>query len=97
MATDFTSFILTEGVLKYQGLIYVPRDTRLRERIMRIHLERQALDLRRAINSIRQEYWWPNIIGDMATYAVEQDTPPQPAMGPQRTTEYIDDIVIHND
>ena len=71
LRTDKANYRETNGIIEYKGLVYVPRDSELRGRIIHAyhdtpiagHPGRNA-----TAHLITRDYWWPGLPGQVARY-----------------------------
>jgi transposase InsO family protein len=64
-------FSETNGVVTYKGLVYVPRDRFLRERILFAHHDTPLVGhpgRAKTIELITRSYWWPGLSAQVARY-----------------------------
>ena len=69
--------VLPDGVVLRQGRIYVPRDQKLREDIMRAHHDSRTdghPGCYKTTELITRNYWWPGIHFDVRKYVTGCDT-----------------------
>src|SRR5262249_50836078 len=77
----------TNGVIEYKGLVYVPRDRSLRERILYAHHDTPLAGhpgRHKTAELIQRNYWWPGLPGHVAKYvrACETCQRTKPRVGP---------------
>jgi hypothetical protein len=61
----------TNGIIEFKGMIYVPRDRRLRERIIFAHHDTTIAGhpgQHKTLELIKRNYWWPGMNGQAARY-----------------------------
>lgn len=66
-----SDFRETNGIVEYKGLVYVPRDKNLRERILYAHHDTPVAGhpgRHKTAELIRRSYWWPNLPAQVARY-----------------------------
>ena len=59
----------TNGVVEYKGMVYVPKDRTLRERIIAAHHDTTVAGhpgRHKTVELIRRSYWWPSMAAQVA-------------------------------
>ena len=60
-----------DGVITWEGRVYVPKDRKLRDKVIHIHhntMETGHLGRFKTAELILRNYWWPRIHGDVCVY-----------------------------
>jgi transposase InsO family protein len=83
----------SNGIIKYRGLVYIPRDRTLRERILYAHHDTPIAGhpgRHKTVELIQRNYWWPGLSGHVARYvrACETCQRTKPRQGPIATELY---------
>ena len=87
LAANSKDFKETNGIVEYKGLIYVPRDHILRERILYAHHDTPLAGHpghHKTAELIQCNYWWPGLPGHVTKYvrACEICQRTKPRVGP---------------
>ncbi|EJD32527.1 hypothetical protein AURDEDRAFT_77624, partial [Auricularia subglabra TFB-10046 SS5] len=71
LASKHKDFVETNGIVEYKGRVYVPRDSRLRERIVRAFHDTPVAGhpgRHGTRELIERHYWWPSITAFVRRY-----------------------------
>jgi len=71
LLTDKANFVETNGVVEYRGLVYVPRNRKLREKIIYAHHDTPLAGhpgRHKTTELIQRSYWWPGMQGHLNKY-----------------------------
>jgi len=77
LLTQSKDYKETNGVVEYKGLIYVPRDRTLRDRILYAHHDTPLMGhpgRNQTVGLIQRNYWWPGLRGHAAKYVSACET-----------------------